>query len=72
MKNKEKTFLSCVKTAMEIMPGHFCGMLFVHIAYAVLPVFGIQMSRRIYSFAQASGKIPQPFCQSFFIWYIWC
>ncbi len=61
MKNKEKTFLSCVKTAMEIMPGHFCGMLFVHIAYAVLPVFGIQMSRRIYSFAQASGKIPQPF-----------
>ncbi len=43
------------------MPGHFCGMLFVHIAYAVLPVFGIQMSRRIYSFAQASGKIPQPF-----------
>ena len=59
--NKEKTFLSCVKTAMEIMPGHFCGMLFVHIAYAVLPVFGIQMSRRIYSFAQASGKIPQPF-----------
>ena len=61
MKNKEKTFLSCVKTAMEIMPGHCCGMLFVHIAYAVLPVFGIQMSRRIYSFAQASGKIPQPF-----------
>ncbi len=61
MKNKEKTFLSCVKTAMEIMPGHFCGMLFVHIAYAVLPVFGIQMSRRIYRFAQASGKIPQPF-----------
>ena len=61
MKNKEKTFLSCVKTAMEIMPGHFCGMLFVHIAYAVLPVLVIQMSRRIYSFAQASGKIPQPF-----------
>ena len=61
MKNKEKKFLSCVKTAMEIMPGHFCGMLFVYIAYAVLPVFGIQMSRRIYSFAQASGKIPQPF-----------
>ena len=66
MKNKEKTFLSCVKTAMEIMPGHFCGMLFVHIAYAVLPVFGIQMSRRIYSFAQASGKIPQSFSMLLF------
>lgn len=66
MKNKEKTFLSCVKIAMEIMPGHFCGMLFVHIAYAVLPVFGIQMSRRIYSFAQASGTVPQPFSMLLF------
>lgn len=41
-------------------------MLFVHIAYAVLPVFGIQMSRLIYSFAQASGKIPQPFSMLLF------
>lgn len=60
MKSKEKTFLRCVKAAMEIMPGHFCGMLLVHMVYAALPVFGIQMSRRIYSYAQTSGKVPQP------------
>ena len=45
---KHTVVAKCLKLGAEMMPKHFAGMIFVHLFLAVLPVFGIQISRRIY------------------------
>ena len=49
---KHTVVAKCLKLGAEMMPKHFAGMIFVHLFLAVLPVFGIQISRRIYQLAE--------------------
>ena len=51
---KHTVVAKCLKLGAEMMPKHFAGMIFVHLFLAVLPVFGIQISRRIYQLAEKS------------------
>ena len=51
---KHTVVAKCLKLGAEMIPKHFAGMIFVHLFLAVLPVFGIQISRRIYQLAEKS------------------
>lgn len=58
--NSKQTVTRCIRLGAKLMPGHFAVMALVHILLAVLPVFGIQISRRIYQFAQNAAFLEQP------------
>lgn len=58
--NSKQTVTRCIGLGAKLMPRHFTGMVFVHLFLAILPVIGIQISRRIYQFAEHTVFGTQP------------
>lgn len=66
MNEKRNIPLRCLRTALELMPTHFALRLALSVAMAVLPLLGMAMSRRIYSFVDESLRTQQPLARLLF------
>ena len=58
--NSKQTVIRCIRLGVDLMPRHFAVMAIVHILLAVLPVLGIQISRRIYTVERCVALLNQP------------